>query len=120
MKKTSLLVPIISMLLALSGCSSNPMYGAKSISGNFYCFTVADYEYQNYEAKLFNGSGELLSTVLDVEIEESTSRYSTGTCNLAVTLSDVPLGSGPYLVDFLVNGSDVLDTYEFESFDFEY
>jgi len=120
MKKITWLLAVMPMLLALSGCSSKPMYGTKSLSGNFYCFTVADFEYQNYEAKLFNGPGGLISTVLDVEVEESTNRYSTGTCDLSVTFSDVPLGTGPYLVEFSVNGSEIIDTYEFESFSLEY
>ena len=118
--RTHLSVIAISVLL-ISGCGDAlPKYGAKEVSGSFFCFNLADFEYQEYQAKLFDGSGELISTMTDLEVKKSTNKFRDGTCDLSTIFSEVPLGNGPYLVEFYLNWTTVLDTLEFESFDIEY
>ena len=92
-----------------------PMFGTKSIEGSFFCF--ADFENQNYQARLFNGSGDLVSITTDLEVKRSRDRYQTGICDVPTIFNKVPLGNGPYLVEFLLNGDIVFYTKEFESFD---
>ena len=94
-----------------------PMFGTKLIEGSFYCF--ADFENQNYQARLFNGSGDLVSITTDLEVKVSRYRYQTDKCDVPTIFKKVPLGNGPYLVEFLVNGDIIFDTKEFESFDLE-
>ena len=97
-----------------------PMYGTKIVDGSFWCFTVEDFQYQEYQAKLFDSAGDVISTMTGLEVKESTGRYSDGYCDLSTTFSRVPLGNGPYLVEFYVNWTTEIDTREFESFDIEY
>ena len=97
-----------------------PMYGTKIVDGSFWCFTVEDFQYQEYQAKLFDSAGDVISTMTGLEVKESTGLYSDGYCDLSTTFSRVPLGNGPYLVEFYVNWTTEIDTREFESFDIEY
>ena len=95
----------IATAIAISGCASKPKFGAISQQmGSFMCHTVENYEYQNYQAKVYDGSGSLLATVDNLEVKESTSRYSDGWCDLKVSAMGLPLGNGPYKIEYLVNG----------------
>jgi hypothetical protein len=60
------------------------------------------------------------SGVDDLDVEESTGRYSTGTCEMTASFRDVPLGVGPYQIEYFVDGDINLDSREFETFDLEY
>lgn len=114
MKRHARRIILISMVIALSGCASKPMYGGKTHVGNFFCYAVEDYQYQNYQAKLYDVSGELIATADNLEVKESTNRYMTGTCDISSSFIKIPLGKGPYKIEYLVNGIKV-DEYEFES-----
>jgi ABC-type oligopeptide transport system substrate-binding subunit len=120
MKKFTWLVVALSILATNTACSSGPEYGLKTREGSFYCFTVPNFEFQNYEARLYDVNGELVSTENNLDVEESTDRYSTGMCELSASFRDIPLGNGPYKIEYLVDGDIVLDTWEFENFDLEY
>ena len=115
MKKHAWIIVLISIVIAVSGCTSKPKYGYKFEMGSFFCFTVENYESQNYEARLYDGSGDLIATVQNLEVKESTGRYSTGLCELTATFTEIPLGSGPYKIDYLLNGDIIVDTREFET-----
>jgi hypothetical protein len=119
-KKFTLLIVALSILVTNTACSSEPEYGLKTRAGSFFCFTVADYESRSYQAKLYDVNGELISTVDALEAKESTGSYSTGICEITASFTDIPLGNGPYKIEYLVDGGIVLDTWEFESFDLEY
>jgi hypothetical protein len=104
-KKQPWIIVFISIVFAISGCASKPKFGAiDNAKGSFMCYTVENYEYQNYQAKVYDGSGNLLATVDNLEVKESTSRYSDGWCNLKVSALGLPLGNGPYKIEYLVNG----------------
>ena len=120
MKKFSWLLVALSILATNTACSSGPKYGLKSQLGYFYCYTVPDFEFQSYQAKLYDVNGELISVVDDLDVEESTGRYSTGTCEITASFRDVPLGVGPYQIEYFVDGDIKLDSREFETFDLEY
>jgi ABC-type oligopeptide transport system substrate-binding subunit len=120
MKKFSWLMVALSILATNTACSSGPEYGLKTREGSFFCFTVPNFEFQNYQANLYDVNGELVSTVDNLDVKESTGVYSTGMCELAASFRDVPLGNGPYKIEYLVDGDKVLDTWEFENFDLEY
>lgn len=111
MKRHAWVIVFIPVIIAVSGCTSKQMYGAVvDEMGSFYCHTVEDYEYQNYQARLYDGSGDLLATVDNLEVKESTGRYSTGYCELTVSVLGLPLGNGPYKIEYLVNGEYLLDS----------
>ena len=120
MKKFAWLMVALSILATNTACSSGPEYGVKTQKGYFYCYTVPDFEFQTYQAKLYAVSGELISILDDIDVEESTGRFSTGTCELTPVFRDVPLGVGPYEVKYFVAGDIQLDSREFEIFDLEY
>lgn len=115
MNKRAWTIVFIATAIAISGCTSKPKLGAKVEVGSFFCYNVADYEYQNYEARLYGGSGDLIATVQNLEVKESTGRYSTGWCELTATFTEIPVGSGPYKIDYLLNGDTIVDTREFET-----
>ena len=115
MKKQSWIISFISIVIALSGCSSKPTYGAKFHTGSFLCFPFANYEYQNYEARLYDASENLIATADNLEVKESTGSFSTGFCDLSASFIGIPFGKGPYKIEYLLNRGRVLDTWVFET-----
>lgn len=100
----------LSILATNAACSPGPEYGLKTRDGSFFCFTILNFEFQNYQAKVYDVNGELVATDDNLGVKESTDRYSTGKCELAASFRDVPLGNGPYKIEYLVDGDIVLDT----------
>ena len=115
MNKRAWTIVFIATAIAISGCTSKPMYGYKIHYGHIFC-NIFEYENQNYEAWVYDVSGKFIATADNLEVKWSTNRYMSNTCDINASFSKIPLGSGPYKIEYLVNGIKV-DEYEFESAD---
>ena len=115
MKRHAWIIAFISIAIAVSGCTSKPMYGYKIDYNHIPC-NIFEYENQNYEAWAYDVSGKFIATADNLEVKWSSNRYTTGDCVIMASFSKIPLGKGPYKIEYLVNGIKV-DEYEFESAD---
>jgi hypothetical protein len=113
MKMLARTILFFTIVIAVSGCASKPMYGAKIHVGNFFCYNI-DYESQNYQALVYDVNGDVVASADNLDVKKSTNRYLTGTCDITASFSKIPLDKGPYKIEYLVNGTKV-DEYEFES-----